>query len=317
MATTAAGSASIPVESSKKKARLNPARRKSAKAKSAPGVDCRPPNYGISQLVSGSGIKSNASAAKTASTLQSKDYSSATAKTSQPQAGIAKRMPAPSSDSARKGDNSGYAKIGQAKALAVASSPAMSTGGLVGCAAGAAVILGAGLWKNMADVESAILTARTAKLCMDNLIEEIITSLKAGTYSAPEAIDMLRRTTLAYASTIPGGAPFVERVFQEVEMLRKQRGKEVDKVLAEASAELVKADQRAATAAEVHTLVCKQLAGLSTFASNATQDVLTRNPTFRPYVISARKTLRTPPPPKVPTLNLNMAVKHKLPNAVT
>lgn len=315
MAATAAGSASTPAESAKKKSRLNPARRKSAKTKSAVEVERSSAKDGASQLVSGSGTKSNASAAKT-STLPLKDQPSATAKKSEPQAGIAKRTPAPGSNSGRKGDKSGRAKNGQAKALAVAS-PAMVTGGLVGCAAGAAVILGAGFWKNMAGVDSAILTARTAKLCMDNLIEEVITSLKAGTYSAPEAIDMLRRTTLAYASTIPGGAPFVECLFQEVEMVRKQRGQEVDKVLAEASTELVKAGQRGATAAEVHTLVCKQLVRLSTFASNATRDVLARNPNFKPYMVSAQKTLRPPPTPKVPTVKLNMAVKHKLPSAVT
>ncbi|KAF7185574.1 hypothetical protein HII31_13071 [Pseudocercospora fuligena] len=316
MAATAAGSAPSPAESAKKKARLNPARRKSAKAKSAAGVDSRLTRDGASQLVSCFGTKSNAPAATTASTLPSKAQPSTTAKRSQPQTGIAKRTPAPRSDSGGKDGNSTHPKQERAKALAVAS-PAMVTGGLVGCAAGAAVILGAGLWKNIAGVDSAILTARTAKLCMDNLIEEVITSLKAGTYSAPEAIDMLRRTTLAYATTIPGGAPFVERLFQEVEMVRKQRGKEVDKVLAEASTELVKAGQRGATAAEVHSLVCKQLARLSTFASNATRDVIARNPKFRPYVVSAQKTLRPPPEAKVPTVKLNMAVKHKLPSAVT
>ncbi|KXT01683.1 hypothetical protein AC578_2768 [Pseudocercospora eumusae] len=300
MAATAAGSASPPAESAKKKARLNPARRKSAKAKSAAEVDFSTTRKEANQHVT--------------STPISKKQSSVNIQKLRPRADVAKQTPTLRSDSGGKDGSSDSTKEGRAKALAVAS-PAMVTGGLVGCAAGAAVILGAGLWKNMAGVDSAILTARTAKLCVDNLIEEVITSLKTGTYNAPEAIDMLRRTTLAYASTIPGGASFVERLFQEVEMVRKQRGKEVDKVLAEASTELAKAGQRGATAAEVHTLVCKQLVRLSTFASNATLDVVARNPRFRPYVVSAQKTLRPPPEPKVPTVKLNMAVKHKLPSA--
>ncbi|EME80886.1 uncharacterized protein MYCFIDRAFT_211695 [Pseudocercospora fijiensis CIRAD86] len=313
MAATAAGSASPTAESAKKKARLNPARRKSAKAKSpAEGTTCSAKDS-VSQLTSGSGTTSNA---KTTSTPKSKKQSSVIAERSQPQADVAKRTPAPRADSGANHGNSDHTNQGRVKALAVAS-PAMVTGGLVGCAAGAAVILGAGLWKNMAGVDSAILAARTAKLCVDNLIEEVITSLKAGTYSGAEAIDVLRRTTLAYASTIPGGAPFVERLFQEVQLVRKQRGNEVDRVLAEASTELMEAGQRGANSAELHTLICKQLVRLSAFANNATRDVIARNPTFRPYVASAQKTLRPPREAKVPTVKLNMAVKHKLPSALT
>lgn len=188
---------------------------------------------------------------------------------------------------------------------------AVVTGGLLGCAAGAAVILGAGIWKNFAGVDNAILTARTAKLCIDNLIEEIITSLKAGTYNAPEALDMLRRTTLAYASSIPGGAPLVERIFREVEMVRRQRGGEVDKVLGEAYLEIARAQKKGASADELQSMVFKQAMKLSTFATKATQDVLARNPKWRPYQDEARRTLRGPPESKVPTVKVNMAVQQK------
>ncbi|GIZ48939.1 hypothetical protein CKM354_001198200 [Cercospora kikuchii] len=194
--------------------------------------------------------------------------------------------------------------------LALAA-PAVVTGGLLGCAAGAAVILGAGIWKNFAGVDNAILTARTAKLCIDNLIEEIITSLKAGTYNAPEALDMLRRTTLAYASSIPGGAPLVERIFREVEMVRRQRGAEVDKVLGEAYLEIARAQKKNAGADELQSMVFKQAMKLSTFATKATQDVLARNPKWRPYQEEARRTLRGPPESKVPTVKVNMAVQQK------
>ncbi|CAK3907317.1 Hypothetical predicted protein [Lecanosticta acicola] len=194
--------------------------------------------------------------------------------------------------------------------LALAT-PAFMTGGLVGCAAGAVMLLSAGLWKDFGGVESAILAARTAKLCMDNLCEDVITSLKAGTYSAPEALDMLRRTTLAYASAIPGGAPFVERMFREVDVVRKQRGREVDQVVAETYTQLEKAGKRGAGAAEIHNIIVDSLMKLAQFTGRATQDIIARNPKLRPYREGAARALRPPPEPKVPTVKLNMVMNHK------
>lgn len=185
------------------------------------------------------------------------------------------------------------------------------TGGLVGCAAGAAILLGVGIWYDFSGAESAILAARAAKLCVDNLAEEIIASLKSGTYSSDEALDMLRRTTLAYASTIPEGAPFVERVFREIDMVRKQRGREVDKVVAETYAQLAKAGMKGANPAEMRSIVFGQLMKLSTFASKATQDVVARNPNLRPVREETMKSLRGPPEAKVPTVKVNMAVRQK------
>ena len=197
----------------------------------------------------------------------------------------------------------------KSKSLAL-TAPALVTGGLVGCAAGAAILLGVGIWYDFSCAESAILTAKAAKLCVDNLAEEIITSLRAGTYSGDEALDMLRRTTLAYASTIPEGAPFVERMFREIDMVRKQRGREIDKVVAETHTELSKAGKRGATPVEMRSIVVRQLMKLSSFASKATQDVVARNPTLRPYRDEAARSLRQPET-KVPTVRVNMAVRQK------
>lgn len=194
--------------------------------------------------------------------------------------------------------------------LAVAA-PAMVTGGLVGCVAGAAVLCGSSLWKNMAGTESAILTARAAKLSIDNLIEELITSLRAGTYSGVEALDMLRRTTLAYASAIPGGSSFVERVFCEIETVRKQRGAEVDVILRKASCEIAKVSQGGVPASQLQIVVLKQLANLASFAKNASLDVLARNPELRQYCNEATNAVPKPPQRRVSTVKVNMAIRHK------
>ena len=152
--------------------------------------------------------------------------------------------------------------------------------------------------------KAAITTARAARLCVDNLTEEIETSLTTGTYSTDEALDVLRRTTLAYASTVPGGSPMVERVFREVNTIRLSRGAEVDKILSTAYEELHVAGNKGAPVDEMRNIVVKHLTRLSGFASRASQDAVLRDPGLK-----ARQ--KTAPPPKVPTTRVNLTVRHK------
>lgn len=191
------------------------------------------------------------------------------------------------------------------------NAPALVTGGLIGCAAGAAILMAVHVWYDFAGVKAAIATARAARMCVDNLSEELITSLSAGTYSTDEALDILRRTTLAYASMIPDGAPVVERIFREISLVRQSRGAEVDKVLAGAYDELRAAGDKGLSAVETRNIVLKNLFKLSFFASRATQDILTRNPRLKPLRDGAVKALKEPPRDKVPTTKVNLVVKHK------
>lgn len=191
------------------------------------------------------------------------------------------------------------------------NAPALVTGGLIGCAAGAAILMAVHVWYDFAGVKAAIATARAARLCVDNLSEELIASLSMGTYSTDEALDILRRTTLAYAGMIPGGGPVVERIFREIALVRQSRGVEVDKVLACAFDELRAAGDKGLSAVETRDVVLKHLAKLSLFASRTTQDVLKRNPRLRPIRDGAVKALKEPPKERVPTTKVNLVVKHK------
>lgn len=191
------------------------------------------------------------------------------------------------------------------------NAPAFVTGGLIGCAAGAAILMAVHVWYDFAGVKAAVATARAARICVDNLSEELITSMSAGTYSTDEALDILRRTTLAYASTIPDGGPVVERIFREIAAVRQSRGAEVDKVLAGAYDELRAAGNKGCSAVETRNIVLKHLVKLSLFASRATQDVLTRNPRLKPLRDGAVKALKEPPRAKVPSTKVNLVVKHK------
>jgi hypothetical protein len=191
------------------------------------------------------------------------------------------------------------------------NAPALVTGGLIGCAAGAAILMAVHVWYDFAGVKAAIATARAARMCVDNLSEELITSLSVGTYSTDEALDILRRTTLAYASMIPDGAPVVERIFREIGLVRQSRGADIDKVLAGAYEELKAAGDKGLSAIETRNIVLKHLVKLSLFASRATQDVLTRNPRLKPLRDGAVKALKEPPRESVPITKVNLVVKHK------
>ncbi|KAH9819350.1 hypothetical protein Tdes44962_MAKER05296 [Teratosphaeria destructans] len=197
--------------------------------------------------------------------------------------------------------------------LALAA-PALTTGGLLGCAASAAILTGVHLWRNFSGPEQAILAARSARLCVDNFTDELIASQKAGTYNADEALDVLRRTTLAYATSIPGGASTVENMFREVDMVRKQRGHEVNGVLAETHAELSQASVRGANSSEMRDIVMNNMVKLAGFAGRSVRDIVTRNPQLKPYRDGAVKSLRGPPDKKIPTVRLNMAVRQKPPS---
>lgn len=300
----------------KKRMRLNPARRKAAKAKAE--VEAQKTTVvaaketGNQQLLAQKSlvksIQPNAAKAKPPAPTPLQRQNTEPPTTNQKQL-VVKSLPEPKPGLTRT--KTAPPSTSSPKTTLALTAPALVTGGLVGCAAGAAILLGVGIWYDFSGAEQAILAARAAKLCVDNLAEEIIASLKAGTYSADEALDMLRRTTLAYASTIPEGAPFVERVFREIDTVRKQRGREIDKVVAETYGELQKAGRRGASSAEMRTIVVGQLMKLSSFASRATQDIVTRNPTLKPYREGASKALQGPPESKVPTVRLNMAVRQK------
>lgn len=323
MATTSADTATPVVApgngSAKKTARLNPARRKAAAKAKADAPKISVDNSGPATITSVGSLarRTDKSTAPTSQSDQLKKHPSRPAELARQNtepAVITRQTTEPAvpvrKPAIQRTITAPEPTTSNNKTLAL-KAPAIVTGGLVGCAAGAAILLGVGMWYDFSGVESAILTAKSAKLCVDNLTEELITSLKAGTYSGDEALDMLRRTTLAYASTIPEGAPFVERIFREIDMVRKQRGREVDKVVAETYSELSRAGIRGATSAEMRSIVVGQLMKLSKFASSATQDIVIRNPRLRPYREEAAKALSGPPKAKTPTVRVNMAVRQK------
>lgn len=157
-----------------KPARLNPARRKAAKAKEAGRI---PPSVNAALEFPINDLDCNSNPSKPVA-LQNGISRNAIARQ------VAVQNPALSN------------KQAQSKAVLCASSkvnklhrsrdsplndPAFVAGGLIGCVAGAVILLGAGIATRVAGVDSAIHTARTSKVVVNNLIEDTVTSLKTGT----------------------------------------------------------------------------------------------------------------------------------------
>ncbi|KAK5160799.1 hypothetical protein LTS14_001812 [Recurvomyces mirabilis] len=184
------------------------------------------------------------------------------------------------------------------RAASTALAPAaIITGGLLGCVASAALLAGVGIWQDSANNDSAILAARTAKLCLNNFSDELIASLKAGTYT--------------YASTVPGGVAYIERIFRELALIRQTRASEVATVMRQAQAALHEAAKKGASPDDMRLGLVRQLSTLSSFAGTAIRDVVDRNPELKPYKDGAVKALEGSPAPKVPTVKLNIKVKQK------
>ncbi|EME42567.1 hypothetical protein DOTSEDRAFT_175747 [Dothistroma septosporum NZE10] len=301
-----------------KRPRLNPARRKSAKAKEHSQTARNEPGAKPRNQVNAAQAKDLETIAKTITkppgllaTKQNTNSISLSSNTGSK----ALSAPALGSPSQKSQKSTKEATVpppgadGEKKSVTlVLAAPAFGT---EVCAAGAAVLLGSGLLKNAVGVDTAVLAARSAKAALKNLIDDSITSMKAGTYSSVDALDMLRRTPLTYAILVPGRAHFVERVFREIELVGKQRGRDVDRVVAEGIAELSAASKRGAGADELQSITLSNLVKLSDFSGVATQDIVARNPHLSPYRHRATKALRAPLQLKTPTVKLNVSIKQK------
>jgi hypothetical protein len=290
-----------------RKPRKNPARRKSERAKSGldqpqPAIQVPAPRMPVRQFSAPSVLKAavaTVTATSSVTTSGGRSTKTVTKTTSSQQ--VARLQPS-RTNSASATTVTTLPRNGQGSLAFMA--PAIVTGGLIGCCAGAAIIMAVTVFYDFCGAKAAITTARAARLCVDNLTEEIETSLTGGTYNADEALDILRRTTLAYAMTVPGGAPMVERIFREVNTLRQSRGAEVDKILVSAYDELYVAGRKGAAVDDMQSILLKYLFKLSAFAGRASEDVVLRNP-------SLKTRQQTPAPERVPTARVNLTVRHK------
>lgn len=169
------------------------------------------------------------------------------------------------SDSAKTGGSSG--------ALA---------GGLAG--AGAAVGIGyLGYWYS--GTKAAVDTATQMKSYMDSAKNQFTVQLKDKTPEVPEAIKALHDMANKYASFVPGGRQYVDKIFKDIDIVREKHGDEVDNIVRELYGELrdvsKSGDLSLTTAGEVWSIFSSHSQKLASLAGDAAQDIMNNHPALK------------------------------------
>lgn len=159
-------------------------------------------------------------------------------------------------------------------------SPALY-GGLVG---GGAAFVVCYMWYQLSGMKSAVQSAKQAKSYFDSTTDKLKVSFKEVTPDTNEAIEALRSTANKYARFVPGGQGYVDKVFQDIEAIRKNHGSEVDEIVSEAYGQLRDASKKGAsleTMSDVWDILSKQLHRLAGLAGDAAQDILNNHPQLK------------------------------------
>jgi hypothetical protein len=158
----------------------------------------------------------------------------------------------------------------------------------VGAAAG---VLGGTLacyiWYQASGMASAAKTAKQAKSYIDSAGAQLKTTFKDQTPDADEAIQFLRETANKYARWLPGGSQYVDKAFQDLDMIRKNHAEEVDNIVREAYGELrdvSKQGMNLQTMSQSWDVLSKHLQRLASLAGDAAQDILSNHPSLKEKV---------------------------------
>lgn len=152
--------------------------------------------------------------------------------------------------------------------------PAVVTGGLLGGAACAALIMAVGMWFDYTGVQAAVSLARNASLHVDKLTDDALANFRSGTHDLGEALDTLKRTAIIYMRAVKEGVAQVQQVFRELNQMRKTKSAVVARALATAYNELREAGERKASVKEMREVVSKQVAMLKELVSTAADDLV-------------------------------------------
>lgn len=167
-----------------------------------------------------------------------------------------------------------------------ASSAKSSTSpALLGAAGGsaAAAVLFLAVYQ-FTGVGKAAQTASQMKGYVDSATEKLKIQFKEQTPDANEALTVLRQSALKYASFIPGGKDYVEKVFNDINLVRKKHGDEVDQIVNEAYGDLRTASKKGLTmeaAYESWEVLQKHISALASLAVDAGQDIVDNHPELK------------------------------------
>nr|POF18471.1 hypothetical protein CFP56_63015 [Quercus suber] len=160
------------------------------------------------------------------------------------------------------------------------SSPAVM--GAVGGAGAAVTVFLA--WYQFSGVGKAAATASQMKSYVDKATEKLQVQFKEQTPDASEALATLRSSALKYAAFIPGGKEYVEKVFNDINVIKKKHGDDVDRIVNEAYGDLRTASKKGLTmetAYETWDVLQKHVSALAGLAVDAGQDLVDNHPQLK------------------------------------
>lgn len=94
----------------------------------------------------------------------------------------------------------------------------------------------------------------------------------------------MKSTAYKYASFVPGGREYVDKVFKDVEIIRQKHGDEVDNIVKDAYSELRSASKNGInleTASQMWFVITTYLSKLASLSVDAGQDILNNHPQLK------------------------------------
>lgn len=154
-------------------------------------------------------------------------------------------------------------------------------GALSGAAAGTLVFY---IWYQASGIAKVANTAKQTKQYIDSTAEKLKVQFKEITPDSNEAIQALKDTAYKYASFIPGGREYVDKIFQDLETVRSKHGEDVDSIVREAYGELRDTSKKGLTLetlSQMWEILSKHLQRLAGLAGDAGQDILSNHPELK------------------------------------
>ncbi|KAK5143062.1 hypothetical protein LTR32_004735 [Rachicladosporium monterosium] len=140
------------------------------------------------------------------------------------------------------------------------------------------------VWYQASGMASAAKTAKQAKSYVDSATNQLKSTFKDITPDANESIQFLHETANKYARWLPGGKQYVDKVFEDLEIIRKNHGDEVDNIVREAYGELrdvSKQGMNLQTMSQSWDVLSKHLQRLAGLAGDAAQDIMKNHPQLK------------------------------------
>lgn len=164
--------------------------------------------------------------------------------------------------------------------------PPSASGAITGGLVGGGVALGITYaWYHFSGAKTTLQTAKQAKGYLDSATSSLKVKFEEKTPDdTNEAIKTLHDAANRYAGFVPGGKGYVDAAFNDLEMIRKHHGNEVDQVVKEAYAELrdvTKKGMNLDAANEAYNVLSKHLQRLLELSRDAAQDILENHPQLK------------------------------------